>query len=207
MRICAVSPFYDASKEEILSFVSECETDLIVLPGNGQNHPSYQQVSKSLMNGVLAFVETGSGKRKSIPWLVSASKHIEMPPQIFATNPSASELDRLQDAWPKRTHKVKERKCSFAICGEVDAFNKDGSVKGGRNLPFDILINPTHTTRGRWNHLGVKLARLSQGTVVVHVANNDYNHHDVTTHLRIYVNGEIMPRSTDNNISWSICEI
>ncbi len=205
MKICAVSPLSDANEREILAFIRDCKADLIVLPGAAQNHPSYQQVSKSLKSGVLAFVETR--KRKSIPWLVSASKHIEMPPQIFATYPTAKELDRLQDAWPRRTHKIKDHKCSFAICGEIDAFKKNGSVKGGRDLPFDILINPTHTTRGRWNHLGVKLAQLSQGTAVVHVANNDYNHHDVTTHLRIYVDGEIMPRSTNNNISWSEFEI
>jgi len=50
---------------------------------------------------------------------------------------------------------------------------------------------------------GVKLEQLSQRTAVVHVANNNYKHHDLATHLRIYVNGEIMPRSADNNISWS----
>jgi len=207
MRICAVSPLDDATKNEILSFVSECKADLIVLPGNCHNHPSYREVSKKLNSGVFAFIETGHGKRKSAPWLVSDSKHIEMPPQIFATSPTANELDQLQNAWPKRTHKIKKRECSFAICGEVDAFKKDGSVKNGRSLPFDILINPTHTTRGRWNHLGVKLAKLSQGTAVVHVANNDYNHHDVTTHLRIYVDGQIMPRSIYANVSWSECEI
>jgi hypothetical protein len=112
-----------------------------------------------------------------------------------------------QDAWPIRTHKIKGRECSFAICGEVDGFKKDGSVKKERILPFDILINPTHTTRGRWNHLGLKLKNLSRGTAVVHVANNDYNHHRVTTHLRVYVDGQIMPRSISGNISFSECEI
>lgn len=207
MKICAVSPFVDATDNKILEFISACKSDLIVLPGNGSNHPSYKRVSKVLKRGVFAFVETGEGKRQSVPWLVSASKYIKMPPQIFSQNPTASELDQLQDAWPNRTHKIKERECSFAICGEVDGFEKNGSVKKGRSLPFDILINPTHTTRGRWSHLGVKLESLSRGTVVVHVANNGYNRHDVTTHLRIYVDGKIVPRRTAGNISWSECEI
>jgi hypothetical protein len=95
MKICAVSPLSDATEREMLEFIGACKTDLIVLPGNGQNHPSYKQVSKILKRGVFAFVETGKGKRKSIPWLVSSSKHIEMPPQIFATNPTAVELYQL----------------------------------------------------------------------------------------------------------------
>ena len=207
MKICAVSPFVEATEKEILAFISACKSDLIVLPGNGPNHPSHKRVSKVLKRGAFAFVETGEGKRKSIPWLVSSSKYIEMPPQVFSQNPTASELDQLQDVWPNRTHKIKGRKCSFAICGEVDGFEKNGSAKKGRSLPYEILINPTHTTRGRWNHLGVKLENLSRGTVVVHVANNDYNNHNVTTHLRIYVDGKVMPRENSGNISWSECEI
>ena len=189
MRICAISPLKSANINEILQFISNCNHDLIVLPGNADNHPSYRSVAEVLRPGVCAFVETGSGKGNSVPWFVSSTRQVRMPPQIFATKPTASQLDQLQAIWPERTHQVKDRKFSVAICGEIDAFAKDGSVKAGRSLPYDVLVNPTHTTRGRWNHLGVKLKNLSAGTVVVHAANNDFDHHRVTTQVRIYVNG------------------
>lgn len=207
MKIYAVSPLISASKNEILQFIDSCKHDLIVLPGNTDNHPSSRSVAEALRPGVFAFVETGSGKGHSVPWLVSSCRQVRMPPQIFATNPTASELDRLQAIWPERTHKIKDREFSVAICGEIDAFAKDGSVKSGRSLPYDVLVNPTHTTRGRWNHLDVKLKNLSAGTVVVHTANNDFNHHSVTTQVRIYVNGQVMTRQASGSIAWSECEI
>lgn len=116
-------------------------------------------------------------------------------------------MDQLQSVWSDRTHIIKRRKISFAVCGEIDAFKKDGEVKANRKLPYDILINPTHTIRGRWQHLGPKLKKLSLGAAVIHVANNDYDRHDVTTHLRIYVNGEIMQRHVSGGISWSECKL
>lgn len=207
MRICAVSPLESSNVNEILHFLAKCDHDLVVLPGNAENHPSYLRAVKVLKSGVTAFVESGSGKGKSVPWLVSPKKKIRMPSQIFATKPTARELDRLQSIWSKRTHKINDRMVSFAICGEIDAFKKDGSVKAGRSLPYEVLINPTHTTRGRWNHLGPKLENLSAGTVVVHVANNDYDHHEVTTNVRIYLNGMVMERINSGGLAWSECEI
>ena len=207
MRICAVSPLESASSKEILQFLGICDHDLIVLPGNAENHPSYQCVAKALKSGISAFVETGSEKGSSIPRLVSTTDTIRMPSQVFATKPNASDLNRLQSIWPKRTHKISDRKVSFAICGEIDGFTKGGSVKMGRNLSYEVLVNPTHTTRGRWNHLGPKLENLSSGTAVIHVANNDYNHHKVTTDVRIYVDGVVMERNISGRIAWSECEI
>ena len=207
MRICAVSPLSSANPQEILLFLSKCNHDLVVLPGNAENHPTHLRVAKVLKPNVSVFVETGSGKSRSAPWLVSSNQCVRMPNQIFSRKPSASELDQLESIWPERTQKICSRMVSFAICGEIDGFRKDGSVKAGRHLPYEILVNPTHTTRGRWNHLGPKLVSLSFGTAVVHVANNDYDHHGVTTALRIYVNGIIMKRIVSGNIAWSECEI
>jgi len=207
MKICAISPFVSATSSEILQFLSSCSHDLIVLPGNGKNHPTCAQVSKVLKRGVFAFVETGAGKGRSVPWLVSLDQKIKMPSQVFAVKPTADDLDRLQSIWSARTHQVADREVSFAICGEIDAFSKNAIVKANRKLPYDILVNPTHTTRGRWNHLGVKLEALSAGTAVVHVANNDYDHHQVTTDVRIYVDGRIMERHCAKTYSWSECEI
>lgn len=209
MKICAIAPLLFAEEEEILSFLRTCDHDLVVLPGNADSHPTYRRVANVLQSGVAAFVETGSGKGYSVPWLVTSETKIAMPSQIFATKPSASQLDSLQSIWPKRTHKMKDRTVSFAICGEIDGFRKDGTVKFGRNLPYDILINPTHTIRGRWNHLGVKLQNLSTGTVVVHVANHDPDkpRKTVTTDVRIYVNGVVMKRNVQGNLAWSECVI
>ncbi len=160
MRICAVSPLVSASSKEILQFLDSCDQDLVVLPGNAKNHPSYLQVAKVLKSGVSVFVETGPGKGKSVPWLVLTTRSIRMPSQVFATKPTASDLDQLQKIWRNRTYKISDRKISFAICGEIDGFAKDGSVKAGRELPYEVLVNPTHTTRGRWNHLGPKFTSV-----------------------------------------------
>jgi len=207
MKIYAISPLISAKKIEILQFVGNCDHGLVILPGNAMNHPCYKEIKRILKPGVFAFVETGLGKGDSIPWLVSSTKEIQMPNQIFATSPKATDLDCLQKVWPDRTHQIYNRRVSFAICGEIDGFAKDGSVKSKRQLPYDILANPTHTTRGRWNHLGPKLSNLSLGTVVIHVANNDYNHHNVTTNVRIYMDGEILPRYNKGKIGWSACKI
>jgi hypothetical protein len=207
MKICAISPLAKTDKKEILQFISSCRHDLIVLPGNASNHPGYKSVANALHAGVFAFVESGDGKGNSVPWLVSSEQQIRMPRQIFATKPTSSDLDQLQEAWSDRTHCIKNYNFSFAICGEIDAFTKDGSVKFNRKLPYEILINPTHTTRGRWNHLGVKLENLSTSTVVVHTANNDYDHHNVTTQLRIYKNRRIIAHTITGNIAWSELKI
>lgn len=107
-----------------------------------------------------------------------------------------------------RTHKISNRNVSVAICGDIDGFTKDEAVKAGRNLPYEVLINPTHTTRGRWSHLGPKLENLSRDTAVVCVANNDYDHWGgLTTNVCIYVNGKIMKQNETGKITWSMCEI
>lgn len=207
MKICAISPLENASKIEILKFIENNDADLIVLPGYSSNHPNHKEISKVLKKGAYVFMESDAEKLKAHPLLVSQDKHIKMPPQIFSQNPTSKQLDELQAVWTARTHKIKGHTFSFVICGEIDAFEKNGSVKRGRSLPYQILINPTHTPRGRWNHLGTKLENLSKGTILVHVANNTYNHHKVTTHLRIYVDGKVMTRYELDNISWSEYEI
>jgi hypothetical protein len=207
MRICAISPFEQATKKEISTFLSNCNHDLLLLPGNSENHPTYVKVGKSLKPGMYAFVESGGSKGNLVPRLVSKTHILEMPGQVFERSPSSYDLDTLQSRWPERTYKITNRSVSFAICGEIDAFNIYGEVKRGRHLPFDILVNPTHTIRGRWNHLGRKLEALSRNTVVAHVANNTFNHSQTSTCVRIYVDGKIMKREQTGNIIWSECEI
>ena len=171
MKICAISPFFSATQKEILNFISSINHDLIVLPGNASNHPTIKQIQKHINKKSHVFVEIGNGKLSSRPWIVSKNHTIQMPKQIFVQNPKASDLDLLQKAWLQRTQIISNKKVSFAICGEVDGFTKNGLVKYRRNLPFEVLINPTHTVRGRWNHLGPKLSNLSHKKVVVHTAN------------------------------------
>jgi hypothetical protein len=209
MKICAISPFTSATRTEILNFISRCDHDLIVLPGYAENHPTPQSLAEVLKKGMFAFVETRGGKVKSIPCLVSSTQQIiRMPKQcVFEGEPRAKDLDDLQRIWHQRTHEIGNREFSFAICGEINEFNINGSVKMKRELPYDILVNPAHSIMGHWNHLGVKLTRLSIGTIVIHVANNDHNHHRITTDVRIYVDGQVMERQVSGNIAWSECEI
>lgn len=129
-----------------------------------------------------------------------------MPPQILKASPTAKEMDRLKTMLPERTIAVGKRKASFIICGEILAFNPDGSTKHRRRLDVDILINPVHTLMGRWGSLGKKPKRLSHRSVAVHVANNDRNHH-LTSDVRIYKNGALMKRHRGKNIAWSECRI
>ena len=76
--------------------------------------------------------------------LLSNKNKIRMPKQLFSKNPKPRDLDALQNIWPIRTFEIYDKKVSFVICGEIDAFNKSGKVKYNRSLPFEILINPTH---------------------------------------------------------------
>jgi hypothetical protein len=117
-------------------------------------------------------------------------------------------MDKLVAAWSSRTFRIASRKVTFAICGEINAFNPDGHVKYGRDLPFDILVNPAHTLMGRWQHLGRKLSALSKAKVVIHVANNDRNHEHLKTDVRIYVDGVPQDASQHaGNLKWCECEI
>jgi hypothetical protein len=213
MRIFAVSPFKRATRKEILPFISGLPRGLIILPGHSGNSPSPRQVQHAMRHGSIAFVEgpgrkvVGPKQKRNRPGYIVRKQRIEtMPPQIFKASPSAVEMDRLADILPERTIAVGRRKATFIICGEILAFNPDGSAKHARGLDLDILINPAHSIMGRWGQLGKKLKRLSRRSVVVHVANNDRNHH-LKTDVRIYKDGELMPRNSDINIAWSECEI
>ena len=137
-----------------------------------------------------------------------------MPPQVFHQSPTAESMEDLVKAWRGRTFPVgPSRKVTFAICGEINGFNPDGSAKNGREreLPFDILANPAHYIMGRWQHLGRKLSALSKGKVVIHVANNDRNHKNLTTDVRIYIDGRFpddkVRCSGTLNLKWCECEI
>jgi hypothetical protein len=207
MKVCAISPFSIATAQEILSFIATLSHELIILPGGAPNHPTIKQIQNNVNPKSTVFVETGYKKLSMRPWIVSKNQTTQMPRQLFAQTPRSSNLDALQNIWAQRTHIISSKKVSFAICGEVDAFTVRGTVKFNRRLPFHILINPTHTVRGRWNHLGRKLSNLSLKKVVVHTANNNKNHNKLLTNLRIYKNGNIRPVHQIGNLSWSECKI
>jgi hypothetical protein len=213
MRIFAISPFENASRKEILDFLAKLPQGLIILPGHCGNTPSPRQVQGVIAPGAMAFVE-GPGrkvaspkyKRKRPGYIVRKRGVTRMPPQIFKTLPTAEEMDRLAAILPQRTIAVGKRKASFIICGEILGFKPDGSTKHRRRLNLDILINPVHRIMGRWGKLGKKLKRLSRRSVVVHVSNNDRNHH-LTTDVRIYKDGRLRKRHRGKNIAWSECRI
>jgi hypothetical protein len=213
MRIFAISPFANTSRREILDFLSNLPQGLIVLPGHCGNTPSPRQVQRVIAPGAMAFVE-GLGRKVADPrrkknrpgYIVRKRSITRMPSQIFKASPTANQMKQLVAILPQRTVAVGKRKASFIICGEILAFNPDGSTKHQRTLDVDILINPTHTPMGRWGQLGKKLKRLSRGSVVVHVANNNRNHH-LTSDVRIYKNGRLRKRHRGKKIAWSECRI
>ena len=209
MKLCAVSPFTSASESDILDFIGKASYDLIVLPGASSNSPDPAKIRNLLQRGVRVFLERkGSGKQKHTPLLVTQNGFIEMPRQVFESNPSAEDMKRLARAWSRRTFSVGTRAVTVAICGEILGFNPDGTVKHGRELPFDVLVNPAHSKMGRWHHLGKKLANLSRGTIVVHIANNDSDHSAVTTDVRMYRNGKLLRnRQCSSVLAWCEGEI
>jgi hypothetical protein len=199
MKVCAVSPWTTASATDILSFLGGATAELVVLPGACLwNTPSPQEVQRVIGNEVAVFVEYGGSKGKAVPYLVTRAQVVSMPLQIFSRSPTAKRMDELAAAWPGRTFSVGSRIVTFAICGEINGFNRDGQPKLGRNLPFDILANPAYTVMGRWQHLGRKLSALSKGKVVIHVANNNRNHERLRTDVRLYVDEVLQERETQN---------
>jgi len=189
MKITAISPFNTARPRSIVELVSEIDSGLVILPGYADNIPSVAAIQKHLKPGVFVFLES-AGKEQSKPWFVSREQTILMPAQVFGRNPRAQELRDLETCFPKRTFPLVDRQVSFILCGEINAFQPDGSTKKGIELPFDVLINPAHSRMGRWNVLDPKLTALSKGRVVIHVANNTTGSQRLTTDVRIYANGE-----------------
>lgn len=206
MRIIIVSPYFSASKREILNFLSARRADLFVLPGACHNSPTPSEVQKVINAGSSVFVEGSGIKAQALPYLVTRKKASSMPRQVFTNAPSASEMDELLRVFPSRTFSFGAHNVSFILCGEIMAFNPDGTLKHGRHLTFDVMINPAHTMMGRWRHLGPKLSAISRKALAVHVANNQHNHDRVTTHLRVYRSSKLLDnRVTTGNLVWSEC--
>jgi hypothetical protein len=206
-RIFAVSPFVNATGAEILRFLATLPKALIVLPGHSRNSPSPRQIQDVIRGGSAAFVE-GDVEGDDRPAFIVRKQHItRIPSQIFSKKPTAADMDRLVTVLPQRTISVGNRTITFFICGEILAFNPDGSPKHRRRLDFDIIVNPGHTMMGHWNHLGRKLENLSRDSLAVHVTNNTCNRHNVSTDVRIYRDVNRQERHPEGNIAWSECEI
>ncbi len=188
LKITAIAPLDRSGSIHILTLVSELNADLIILPGYRHNTPSITRIRKALPKGAWAFLESGE-KLHSAPVLISSSVTVELPRQVFGTSPTKQQLFDLESCFAHRTVQIGKQCVSFILCGEINAFQADGTTKSGINLPFDILINPAHFVMGRWHILGRKLSTLSHRGVVVHVANNHKNSHRLTTDVRIYVGG------------------
>jgi len=209
MKVCAVSPWATASANEILSFLGGTTADLVVLPGVCPNTPSPLEVQRVIRRNVAVFVEHGGSKGKATPYLVTCEGVRPMPRGVFSKSPNAKCMNKLLAAWPNRTFSIRSRTVTFAICGEINGFNRDGHAKHGLVLPFDILANPAHTVMGRWQILGPKLSALSKGRVVIHVANNNRNHDGLKTDVRIYINGTLQDAKLQygQKMKWCECKI
>jgi hypothetical protein len=207
MRLCALSSFASAPAKTVLGFMESCSADIIRLPGASENSPTPRQVRSALSQNQTAFVEGRGGKMGATPYFVTKHSERAMRRQLFARQPSAAEVDRLVAALPDRSIVLGGRRITVFMCGELIAFNPDGSVKHGRTLQFDILANPAHTIMGRWNHLGRKLATMSRKSVALYATNNTAEHSRVTTDVRIYKKGSLVRRYSAGALAWCECEI
>jgi hypothetical protein len=205
-KIVGVAPFKVATRQEILRFLREHPNALIILPGNYANTPSPGEIQRLIRRETVVFAEGGETRDGRSAFIITRKKVVRMPSQVFANAPTARDMDELAALLPQRTIRLGKRRATFFICGEIMGFNPDGSVKHGRKLDFDILLNPAHTIMGHWNHLGRKLKRLSRRSVAMHVANNDRNHH-LTSDVRIYMDGKLVKRQRGYNMAWSECAI
>jgi hypothetical protein len=206
MRLFAISPFSQALRQEILRFLATLPPSLVVLPGRSDNTPTPRQIQRVIHRGSLVFAEGAPGSNGRPAFIITRQKLKKMPSQVFARSPKAADMDALAAILPQRTIRVGKRSVTFLICGELIAFNPNGSTKHRRDLHYDIIVNPAHTTMGHWNHLGEKLARLSKRSIAVYVTNNDHDRH-ITSDVRIYKDGELMKRHRGVNIAWSKCVI
>jgi hypothetical protein len=205
-RVIAISPFARATKKEIVDFVAMHPKSLIVLPGNWSNTPSVRKIQRAIHGGSVVFTEGAKGKNGRPAFIISKSRISKMPSQIFAKKPRAADIKALTHALPRRTIRVGRQKATFFICGELIAFNPDGTVKHKRKFDHDIVINPAHTLMGHWNHLGKKLASLSEGSIAVYVTNNVKDRH-LTSDVHIYKDGELVKRNRRESLAWSECRI
>lgn len=207
MKLCALSPFDSATPKAVLEFVESCSANFLMLPGARENTPTPRQVRSVLGHHQTAFVEGRGGKTDATPYLVTKHSQHAMPRQIFSQHPTAAEVDRLAEALPDRSIVLSGTRITIFMCGELIAFNPDGSVKHGRTLQYDILANPAHTMMGHWNHLGRKLATLSRKSAALYATNNTAEHSRVTTDVRIYKEGHLVRRHCTGALAWCECEI
>lgn len=212
MNICAISPTYEASSEDIINLIEKLQVeDLIILPGVADNTPSIKDVQNVINDNCCIFLENGFLKGEAQPLIVSKNDIIKIPRQLFINRPKAAEIDQLIKIFPARTHLISNQRVSFVLCGEINGFNPDGNLKHNRQLPSDrdfyILVNPCHTIMGHWNYLGKKLANLSNNErIVIYVTNNDKNYLKAISDVRIYTNGneirEFKDRTGNRRISY-----
>jgi hypothetical protein len=214
MHLCIVSPFTVASRDQIITFIKSCNAELIIFPGfNASNALSVTEVQNVLQYHskiFMEFPETGLEEIKMnvTPSIVSKKDIIKMPKQIFSQNPMKKDIHTLLDIWDDRTLSLGNRKFTFIICGEINGFNPDGSIKFDNEHMHDIIVNPCHTIMGHWNYLGSKLSSLSKNSLALHVANNNNNNKSISTDLRIYKNGRKIDKKIFNsNISCASLEI
>jgi hypothetical protein len=117
MKLCALSPFTIASRDEILSFLKQSTAELIVLPGVCKNVPTVAHVQAVIRRGVAVSVQEQEGKSKveAISYFVTCDKAQSMPHQFFSQSPSTKGIDNLVAASSKRTFDVGSRKVTFVI--------------------------------------------------------------------------------------------
>ena len=190
-----------------MELLRSTRAELVILPGVSLNTPSPQHIQNVIHPAVTVFVEHAGEKGRAQPFFLRHDTLVRLPRQLFPRSPKAKELETLESIWPSRKCNIGPREVAVLMCGELNGFDVRGMPKYGRQLPYDILVNPTHSIMGRWNHLDKKFKALSRKKkVVIHTANNDRNHPNLSTDVRIYVDGVRSCNKTMSGPTIAVCE-
>gem|GEM_PF-1616481 len=208
---------------EILKFLQGRSDDLILLPGARNDFSEPKEIQKILQPGVHIFIENGLKKfinfpQKStgimrnewaIPYVITDRTIRQLPKQVFSNHPKPRDIDEWINILPDRIFSIANKNIIFILCGELIAFNPDGTLKHRKRLPqlqkIDIIANPAHSVMGHWNWLGDKFVSLSKGRICLYTANNNKNNSTITTDVRIYRDGNLLPlenRMHQNGLTW-----
>jgi len=186
--------------------------DLLLLPGNPQGAGLKQAFLQNLANdnGLAVFGEVGSpdtgsrgttGKR-----LGKRSKSFTFLPKRRPLGPFVQQFRSSRDASRaavsdvvgefadgQRVFELGGTRIGVLLCGENNILRRDQPRYPAVGEPsgYDILLNPAHTSMGRWYVLHERFARLSRGDRwVIHCANN--KHKSWGTSLCVRHNGQIV---------------
>ncbi len=197
-----------ASVSQAVGVAKKHKANLLLLPGNacgvaGPNGGVLQELADD--NGVSILAEVNRTTSLFRP----NKQHRQFYAQQFAVSPSNQESPDERVTFCKarklielfnngnRIFELAEKRIAVLLCGENNILR---NVRADSNAvypryddiewPFgyDILVNPGHTSMGRWKLLHIRFAYFSRdGRTAIHCTNNIHNAWG--TSLCVYQNG------------------